>query len=92
MKAIWNDVLLAESDTTKLVEGNNYFPPDSVQWRYLQKSDTPYTCPWKGVCTYYNVVVNDVTLEDSAWAYEHPKDAAAHIAEHVAFAHQIQVE
>lgn len=86
-----NGVVVAESDTIEMVEGNYYFPPNSVKKEFLKLSATEYTCPWKGECTYYNIDVNGYIVEDGAWAYPHPREAAANIAEHVAFAPQVQV-
>ncbi len=76
MKAVWNGQVLAESDETITIEGNQYFPPDAVHRETLVSSDTPYTCPWKGVCTYFTVMVEGEELKDAAFTYEHPKDSA----------------
>ncbi|MGQ9516402.1 MAG: DUF427 domain-containing protein [Anaerolineae bacterium] len=91
MKAIWNGAVLAESDKTIVVEGNHYFPPDSVKREYLQPSDTHTTCPWKGVASYYHVVVNGQVNPDAAWYYPEPKEAARHIKDYVAFWRGVQV-
>ncbi len=74
MKAIWNDQVIAEADKADLIyiEGNWYFPPASVKKEFLQDSPTPYTCPWKGVCQYYNVGQGDQWSEDNAWSYNEP--------------------
>jgi uncharacterized protein (DUF427 family) len=85
MKAIWNDVTLAQSDETIVVEGNHYFPPDSVKREYLKESDTHTTCPWKGEASYYTVVVGDAVNKDAAWYYPEPKEAAHQIKDYVAF-------
>ncbi len=85
MKATWNDAVVAESDKTVVVEGNHYFPPNSVSKEYLQQSSTHSTCPWKGEASYYNLVVNGETNKDAVWYYPEPKDAAAEIKDHVAF-------
>jgi len=84
-KAIWNDVVLAESDTYEEVEGNIYFPPDSINKTYFKESDTRTTCPWKGIASYYNIVVKDQENKDAAWYYPDPKDAAENIKDYVAF-------
>ena len=78
MKAVWNDQVIAESPKEDLIyiEGNWYFPPASVKQDLLEKSPTPYTCPWKGVCQYFNVVVNGEKSEDSAFSYPEPKPTA----------------
>jgi uncharacterized protein (DUF427 family) len=78
MKAIWNDHVVANAakDDLIYIEGNWYFPPDSVNQDYLQKSDTPYTCPWKGECQYFNVGSGDNFSKDNAWTYPEPKPSA----------------
>ena len=91
MKAIWNDVTLAESDDTIVVENNHYFPPDSVKREYLKESDTHTTCPWKGEASYYTVVVNDEVNKDAAWYYPEPKEAAQQIKDYVAFWKGVEV-
>jgi uncharacterized protein (DUF427 family) len=91
MKAIWNDVTLAESDDTVVVENNHYFPPDSVKREYLKESDTHTTCPWKGEASYYTVVVNDTVNKDAAWYYPEPKEAAKQIKDYVAFSKGVEV-
>ena len=85
MKAIWNNVILAESNKTIVVENNHYFPPNSVNQEYLRKSDYQTTCPWKGNANYYDVVVNEKVNKDAAWYYPVPKKAAERIKNHVAF-------
>lgn len=85
MKAIRNDTILAESDDTKVVEGNHYFPPQSVNDKHLEESDTEYTCPWKGEAEHYDVVVGEQRSEDAAWSYPEPKQAAREIKDRVAF-------
>ena len=92
MRAIWNDTVLAESDDTVVVEGNHYFPHDSVNWEYFEPSDTHTTCPWKGVASYYSVVVDGQRNPDAAWVYPEPKPAASQIAGGLAFWHGVQVE
>jgi len=91
-KAVWNGAVLAETDNGPVVEGNQYFPPESVRREYLRPSDTHTTCPWKGVASYYDVVVNGETNRDAAWYYPDPKAAAAEIAGHVAFWRGVRVE
>jgi len=92
MKAIWNDAVLADSDQTVVVEGNHYFPPDSVNRLYFQESPTHTTCPWKGEASYYNVVVDGNVNKDAAWYYPDPKPAAAEIKDRVAFWRGVRVE
>lgn len=85
MKAILNGQVLAESDQTEVVEGNHYFPPQSVNKEFFKESNTHTTCPWKGEASYYSVQVNGDTVKDAAWYYPQPKDAAKNIKDHVAF-------
>lgn len=84
-RAIWNGAVIAESDRTRVVEGNTYFPPDAVRREHLRDSDTHTTCPWKGVASYYHVVVGDEANRDAAWYYPEPKPAAEDIRGWVAF-------
>ena len=91
-KATWNGKVLAESDDTILVEGNLYFPPDSVKWEYLQEGDRQYTCPWKGKSAYYDIVVDGKIGKNSAWNYPEPKEAAGRIKGYVAFERGVEVE
>jgi uncharacterized protein (DUF427 family) len=91
-KAIWNDVVLAESNQCEVVEGNQYFPPDAINREYFQESNTHTTCPWKGIASYYNVVVDGQVNKDAAWYYPEPKDAAKHIKGYIAFWRGVQVE
>ena len=83
--AIWNNVVLAESDKTVVVEGNHYFPPDSIRQQYFKPSSTHTVCPWKGTASYYDVEVNGQKNKDAAWYYPSPFDAARQIAGYVAF-------
>jgi len=91
-KAIWNGVVLAESDRCEVVEGNQYFPPDAVKREYFKPSATHTTCPWKGVASYYDVVVDSETNRDAAWYYPEPKEAARNIKGYVAFWRGVKVE
>jgi len=91
-KAIWDGVVLAESDHCEVVEGNQYFPPDSIKRSYFKDSATHTVCPWKGTASYYDIVVNGQTNKDAAWYYPIPKDAAKQIKDHVAFWHGVTVE
>jgi uncharacterized protein (DUF427 family) len=85
MKVVRDDLVLAESNDTILIEGNHYFPPDAVNWDYFQKSDTHTTCPWKGQASYYDIVIADEVETDAAWYYTEPKEAAKEIKDYVAF-------
>jgi uncharacterized protein (DUF427 family) len=92
MKATWNDAVIAESNDTVVVEGNHYFPSDSVSKDHLQPSSTHTICPWKGEASYYNVVVNGEINKDAAWYYPEPKNAAAEIKNRIAFWRGVKVE
>jgi uncharacterized protein (DUF427 family) len=85
MKAIYNNKILAESDNTIVIEGNHYFPPESVNKEYFTETITRTTCPWKGEAYYYTIDVDGDEIRDSDWYYPHPKDAAKEITNHVAF-------
>lgn len=91
-KAMWNGTVIAESDRCVVVEGNQYFPADSVKREYFQASATHTVCSWKGTASYYDVVVNGQTNKDAAWYYADPKAKAEQIRDHVAFWHGVTVE
>jgi uncharacterized protein (DUF427 family) len=91
-KAIWNGVVIAESDKPIVVEGNLYFPPESVKKQYFKESATHSTCPWKGEASYYDVAVEGKVNKDAAWYYPEPKPAAKHIKDYVAFWKGVEVE
>jgi uncharacterized protein (DUF427 family) len=91
-KATWQGAVLAESDDTVVVEGNHYFPADSVNWELFQPSDTHTVCGWKGTASYHSVVVDGAVNADAAWYYPEPKDAAAEIRDRVAFWRGVAVE
>jgi len=84
-KAIWNDTVIAESDDTIIVEGNHYFPVNSVNQAYLRTNDHHSTCVWKGVASYYDVEVNGQVNKNAAWYYPTPSNAAEQIKDYVAF-------
>lgn len=91
-KAIWNGAVIAETDQHALVEGNVYFPPETVKREHLKPSETHTVCPWKGTASYYSVVVDGQENRDAAWYYPDPKPAAANIKDHVAFWRGVTVE
>ncbi|HEX4107992.1 MAG TPA: DUF427 domain-containing protein [Solirubrobacteraceae bacterium] len=91
MQATWNGAVIAQSDDTVAVEGNHYFPAESVRGEYLRDSPTHTTCPWKGEASYKTIVVDGQRNEDAAWYYREPKEAAANIAGHYAFWRGVQV-
>ena len=91
IQATWNGAVLAESDDTIRVEGNRYFPADSVRREFLQNSPTHTRCFWKGTASYYHVVVDGKVNRDAAWYYPNPSSAASRIAGHVAYWHGVRV-
>lgn len=91
-KAIWNGAVLAESDRCEVVEGNQYFPPDSIQRQYFKDSSTHTTCPWKGIASYYTIEVDGKVNPDAAWYYPETKEAAKNIEGYVAFWKGVKVE
>ena len=90
-RAIWNGTVIAESDDTVKVEGNHYFPRDSLKRKYLVESDTHTICPWKGVASYYTIDVEGAHGPNAAWTYRHPSPLARQIKNHVAFWGDVQV-
>lgn len=91
MKAIWNQQVIAESDDAVVVEGNHYFPADSVQREFLQDSTTTTICPWKGTANYYTLMVDGQSNPDAAWYYADPKPAADQIRGRIAFWKGVQI-
>jgi uncharacterized protein (DUF427 family) len=91
MQAIWNNAILAESDRTIVVEGNHYFPPDSIQKEFFQENKKKTTCPWKGVASYFDLVVEGQTNPGGAWYYPDAKPAAKEIENYVAFWQGVRV-
>jgi uncharacterized protein (DUF427 family) len=91
MKAMWHGMVVAESDATRVVEGNHYFPPDSIKREYFTKSKTTTVCPWKGEASYYTLEVDGASNPDAAWYYPQTKDAAAHIQGYIAFWRGVEV-
>jgi len=90
-KAIWNGKTIAESDDLVNVEGNYYFPEESINKEYFSKSDTESSCPWKGIANYYSIEVDGKENKDAAWYYATPKDAAKEIKNRVAFWRGVEV-
>lgn len=91
MKATWNGKVIAESNETRVIEGNHYFPPDSIKKEYFTDSDTHTVCPWKGTASYYNVVVDGEENKDAAWYYPETKQLAEAIRDYVAFWNGVEV-
>jgi uncharacterized protein (DUF427 family) len=92
VKAIWNGAVLAESNSTEVVEGNHYFPADSIKREYFRDSATHTVCGWKGTASYYTVEANGKQNPDAAWYYPQPKDAAKNITGYVAFWKGVEVQ
>jgi uncharacterized protein (DUF427 family) len=92
VRAIWNGKMIAESDRTVVIEGNHYFPRDSVKREFLRESDTHTTCAWKGVASYYDVVVNGEVNKDAAWYYPEPRPLAEGIKDRIAFWKGVKVK
>ncbi len=98
MKATYQDTVIAEADKKDLIyiEGNWYFPPASVKSELLGASPTPYVCPWKGTCQYFNVAIDDKKVPDGAWSYPEPKQSAIEtvkkdFSNYIAFSRDITV-
>jgi uncharacterized protein (DUF427 family) len=91
-KAIWENTVLAESNQTIEVEGNQYFPPDAIKSEFLKPNSQHTTCPWKGLASYYDVEVNGKRNAGAAWYYPEPKAAASQIKDYVAFWKGVRVE
>jgi uncharacterized protein (DUF427 family) len=93
-RATWNGVVIAEApaERCQIVEGNVYFPPDSVRREHFRDSETHTVCGWKGLCSYYDVVVGGEVNSDAAWYYPEPKLAAENVRNHVAFWKGVVVE
>jgi uncharacterized protein (DUF427 family) len=91
-KAIWNGAILAESDQCQVVEGNYYFPPNSINQEYFKQSNTHTTCPWKGLASYYTIEVAGKENPDAAWYYPTPKEKAKNIEGYIAFWRGVKVE
>lgn len=91
-KAVWNGVVIAEADATVRLEGNHYFPPESLKSEYLVESRTRTLCPWKGIARYYDVVAGGEVNPDAAFVYRRPSPLARKIKNHVAFWQGVRVE
>lgn len=91
-RAIWNGIVLAESEQTEQVEGNTYFPPESINREYFRDSSHHTICGWKGMASYYDIVNGDQVVRNAAWYYPAPKPAAKNITNHVAFYGMVKVE
>jgi uncharacterized protein (DUF427 family) len=92
MKAIWNNTVIAESQKTVKLEGNHYFPPETVNLDYFKPSSSKSTCPWKGEASYYTIEVDGQSNKDAAWYYTDPKSEAIEIKGHIAFWKGVRIE
>jgi uncharacterized protein (DUF427 family) len=92
MKATWNNQIIAQSDATKVIENNHYFPADSIHKEYFKESSTQSNCPWKGVASYYSIEVDGSENRDAAWYYPNAKHGAKEIEDHVAFWKGVKIE
>ena len=92
VKAIWKDKLIAETDNFEMVEGNYYFPPESVKKEFLKSSDMHTTCPWKGLASYYDIVIEGEVNKDAAWYYPAPNPAANKIKNYIAFWKGVEIK
>ena len=92
MKAIWNGKVIAESEKTLQIEGNHYFPADTVERNFLMDSQTTTFCSWKGTASYYDLKVNSKINKDAAWYYPDPYDAALKIKGYIAFWKGVEIQ
>ena len=92
IQAVWNETVVAEAESTEIVEGNHYFPFSALRQEYFEKSDTHSVCSWKGTASYYSLIVGGKINKDAAWFYPEPKSAAGHIANKVAFWKGVDVQ
>ena len=90
-KAIWNGKVIAQSNETVIIEGNHYFPRESIEAKFFSESDTQTICPWKGAASYFDVTVDGDENSDAAWYYANPSEAASVIKGYVAFWRGVQV-
>ena len=91
MKAQWNNTIIADSERTIIMEGIHYFPQESLKKEYFKESKTESTCPWKGCASYYDLLVDNQTLENAAWYYKEPNSLIANLDHHVAFVEGIEI-
>ena len=92
MKAIWNEQVLAQSNNTVEVEGNHYFPEESIKKAFFKESNHTTSCPWKGTAHYYHIEVGGKSNNNAAWFYPQPKEAASQIKGHVAFWKGVEIK
>ena len=92
VRAVWNGTELAKSDKTIVIEGNQYFPKEDVNPKFLEKSDYHTRCPWKGLASYYDVIVDDKRNKNAAWYYPEPLEKATMIKDYIAFWNGVEVQ
>ena len=92
VKAIFNGTVVAETEDYEVVEGNVYFPPGSIKREFFSDSGLHTSCPWKGLASYYSLNVDGQEVNDVAWYYPDPSEAAGNIKDHVAFYRQVTIE
>jgi uncharacterized protein (DUF427 family) len=85
MKAVWNNTVIAESDSTIVIEGNHYFPPESIKKEFFDESSTNTKCGWKGTASYLSIKIDGELNKDCAWYYPEPSEAATKIKGYIAF-------
>lgn len=91
-KAIWNNKIIAESEETRIIEGNHYFPANTLKSEFFKESSTHTICPWKGEASYYNLEVDGKTNADAAWYYPETSELAKAIEGYVAFWKGVKIE
>lgn len=91
-RAVFNDTIIAESDSCRIVDGNVYFPPETVKKEFLRESDTRTECPSRGTASYFDIVVGDKSKRDAAWCYADPRKAAQHLKGYIAFWRGVRIE
>lgn len=92
MEAVWNNKIIAKSDETIIVEGNHYFPPNSINKEYLEESSQTTVCPWKGTAAYFNIEVDGQSNKGAAWYYPNPSEAAKEIKNYIAFWKGVEIK
>ena len=92
MKAIWNNTVIAESEDTIVIENNHYFPANSIKKEYFMESDSHSTCPWKGLASYYTLIVDGKENKDAAWYYPNVSELARTIKGRIAFWKGVRIE
>ncbi|WP_116040413.1 DUF427 domain-containing protein [Amycolatopsis palatopharyngis] len=92
LRAVWHGIVIAETPRTVRIEGNHYFPPESVDKKYFVASKSRTLCPWKGVANYYDLKSGQRTSSNGAWYYPHPSPIARRIKNHIAFYDEVRID